>query len=134
MRDNNLLFRDTTASLTETETSAAIEINGTPLKGMAVVLNVPKKSIGDTLQLTLQHSTNGSTWTTLLTAETVASVTEASTVPFKITRRFNTRNKYAKVILTVAGTSPDFGAVNGHIESMAEWNDLPLGTTATVNP
>lgn len=134
MRDNNLLFRNTSASLTETETSAALEINGTPLKGMAVVINVPKKSAGDTLIATLHHSTNGSAWTTLVNFETVASVTEASTVPFKITRRFATRNKYVRLVLAVAGTSPDFGAVNAHIESMAEWNDLKVGTTATVNP
>lgn len=132
--DNNLQFRSTTDSLTATETSSAVTINGTPAKGLALVIEVPKKSIGDTLQATLQHSTDDSTYTTLLTTETVASVTAASTVPFRIIRQFYTRNKYVKLILTVAGPSPDFGAVKARIGDGEMWNITAQGQNATSNP
>lgn len=132
--DGQLYFRSTTDSLTQTETSSALTINGTPADGLAIVLDVPKKSVGDTMQLSLQHSTDNSTWTTLLNMETVASVSSASTVPFKIVRRFFTRNKYVRSIITVAGTSPDFGAVIARIGNDDQWNLLGVGQNATANP
>jgi len=127
MFDNNLQLRNTTASLTATETSAGKEINGTPSGGLAIVMDVPKKSVGDTLQLTIQHSTDNSAWTDLVVAETVASVTQASTVPFKIVRRFVTPLKYVRTVLTVAGTSPDFGAVKVRIGDKDLWQKAALG-------
>ena len=132
--DSQLYFRSTTDSLTQTETSSALTINGTPADGLALVIDVPKKSIGDTMQVSLQHSTDNSTWTTLLNTETVASVTAASTVPFKIVRRFNTSNKYVRTVTTVAGTSPDFGAVVIRIGDDTQWNILGVGQNATSNP
>lgn len=132
MFDTNLQFRTTTDSLTATETSAAVEIGGTPAKGLAVVLEIPKKSIGDTLQLTILHSSDNSTYTTLVTAETVASETAASTVPFRIVRRFNTPLKYVKTVLAVAGTTPDFGVVKGRIGDNDLWQNVAVGPqTAT---
>lgn len=132
--DSQLFFRNTTDSLTQTETSSALTINGTPAAGLALVIDVPKKSIGDTMQVTLQHSTDNSTWTNLLFIETVASVTAASTVPFNITRRVHTRNKYVRTVTTVAGTSPDFGAVSIKIGDSEQWNLLDVGQNATANP
>ncbi len=133
--DSQLQFRSTTDSLTNTETSAAVVIpGGTPHTGLALVIDVPKKSIGDTMQVTLRHSTDGSTYTDLLVTETVASVTGLSTVPFKIVRRFHTRNKYLKTVTTVAGTTPDFGAAQIRIGDNDEWNILAVGTNAATNP
>lgn len=132
--DSQLLVRNTTDSLTATETSSAITINGTPAGGLALVIEVPKKSVGDTMQVSLQHSTDNSTWTTLLNIETVASVTAASTTPFKIVRRFHTRNKYVRTVTTVAGTSPDFGVVISRIGDADQWNDLGIGQNVTSNP
>lgn len=111
MRDANLLLRSGTTDLTATETTAGVIINGTPAGGLACVMIVEKKSIGDTLQLKVQHSTDDSTYTDLVTDETIASVTEASTVSFRRVKRFHTRNKYVRAELTVAGTSPNFGGV-----------------------
>lgn len=111
MYDSNLAFRNTTDSLTQTETATGIAINGTPAGGLALVIIIPKKSIGDTMQVTLQHSTDDNTYTNLVVDETVASVTEASTVSERRVKRFYTRNKYVRTVTTVAGTSPDFGAV-----------------------
>ena len=132
MYDANLQFRNTTASLTETETSSAVEINGTPADGLAVVLEIPKKSVGDTLALTIEHSSNNSAWTTLVSAETVASVAEASTVPFRIVRRFYTPLKYVRTVLTVAGTSPDFGVAKGRIGHRHLWQKVGLGAQTTT--
>lgn len=132
--DNALYFRNTTASLTNTETSATLTINGTPADGLAIVIDVPKKSIGDTMQVTLQHSTDDSTFTDLLPIETVASVTAASTVPFKIVRRFYTRLKYVRTVTTVAGTTPDFGAVISRIGNDEQWNKLGVGQNASSTP
>lgn len=133
--DSQLQFRNTTDSLTATETSSAVNIpGGTPIDGLALVIDVPKKSIGDTMQVTLRHSTDNSTYTDLLVIETVASVTAASTVPFKITRRFYSRNAWFKTVTTVAGTSPDFGAVQMRVGNDDNWNILSVGASATSNP
>ena len=133
MYDNNLQFRQTTASLTQTETSTALKI-AVPADGLALVVDVPKKDVGDTLQITLQHSTDNSTFTTLLTEELVASVTATSTVPFKIVRRFQSANAYFRTVMTVAGTSPDFGAVQARIGDKDLWQNVAMGTYATANP
>lgn len=133
--DSNLQFRSTTDSLTATETSSAVSIpGGTPIEGLALVIDVPKKSAGDTMQVTLQHSTDDSTYTNLVVTETVASVATASTVPFRIIRRFHTRNKYLKTVTTVAGTSPDFGAVQIRIDNASVQNDLAVGANVSSNP
>ena len=133
--DSNLQFRSTTDSLTATETSSAVSIpGGTPIEGLALVIDVPKKSVGDTMQVTLRHSTDDSTYTDLVVTETVASVATASTTPFKIIRRFHTRNKYLKTVTTVAGTSPDFGAVQIRIGDDNVQNDLAVGANVSSNP
>lgn len=132
--DTNLYFRSTSDSLTQTETSAALTINGTPADGLAIVIEVPKKSVGDTMQVTLQHSTDNVTYTNLLTIETVASVTQASTVPFKIVRRFHTRLKYVRTVTTVAGTTPDFGVAISRLGDDEQWNVLGVGQNAGSTP
>ena len=127
MFDNDLFLRTTGAgSLTATETSAGVAIKGTPLKGLAAVVNIPKKSVGDTVLAKVQHSTNDATYTDLVSFETVASVTVASTTPIQLVRRFATELKYVRVELTVAGTTPDFGAVSVVIGNADQWNRLPV--------
>lgn len=136
MFDNNLFLRTTgAASLTQTETATGIAISGTPLKGLSLVVGVPKLSIGDTMQVSLQHSTDDSTYTTLLNMETVASVTAADSTSKIYIRRFATELKYVRSVITVAGTSPDFGAVWAAVGDSDQWNTLALGMpTSTPNP
>lgn len=135
MNDNNLFFRTSgAASLTETETSAALTINGTPAIGLTLIVDVPKQSIGDTMQVDLQHSTNNSTWTRLLSMETVASVTAAITTSIQLRRLFHTRNKYVRTVITVAGTTPDYGAVVARVVNAQQWNVRGVGQNATSNP
>lgn len=133
--DANLQFRNTTDSLTQTETSSALKVGPTAAGQLNVVIEVPKKSVGDTMQLTLQHSTDNSTWTNLTTIETVASVTSASTVPFRIVRPIDTQAAYVRTVITVAGTSPDFGAVKVRVGGPGErWQQPGLGTGVTSTP
>ena len=113
MFDNNLFFRTGGAgSMTSTETSSAITINETPIDGLCLVVAIPKRDVGDSLQVTLQHSTDNSTYTNLVVLDTVASVAATNTNPITLRQRFVTRAKYLKTVTTVAGTTPDFGAVN----------------------
>ena len=127
MFDNDLFLRTTGAgSLTATETSAGVAIKGTPLKGLSAVVNIPKKSVGDTVRAKVQHSTDNVTYTDLVSFETVASVTAADTTPIQLVRRFATELKYVRAELTVAGTSPDFGAVSVVIGNADQWNRLPV--------
>lgn len=131
--DTQLFFRTSgAASLTATETSATLTINGTPHNGLMLEINYPKYSIGDTAQSTLNHSTDGTTWTALLAIETVASQTGLRTTPAQIRRVFHTRFKYVQLVTTVAGTSPDFGIVNAFISNVGQWNLLTLGQNATT--
>lgn len=128
MLDNNLFLRTSGAgSLTATETATALAINGTPQTGLACRVIIPKQSIGDTMQVTLQHSTDNSTFTNLLTFETLSSVTAAITDSVELTRRFATQLKYVRTVTTVAGTSPDFGAVVIAIGDQDAWNQIPVG-------
>lgn len=131
--DSNLFFRTSGAgSLTATETSSTLTINGTPTTGLALVIDIPKQSVGDTMQVTLRHSTDDSSYTDLLPLETLASTATAITTPVKYVRRFHTRLKYVKTVTTVAGTSPDFGAVVIRIGDTNEWPSLARGQN--VNP
>lgn len=133
MFDNNLFLRTTGAgSLTQTETTTGIAINGTPVGGLACVVAIPKQSIGDTVQVDVLHSTDNSTYTTLVSFETLASVTAANTNTGVMVRRFATELKYVAAQFTVAGTSPDFGAVWCAIGDMDQWNRLPI--TSSDNP
>ncbi len=113
MFDNNLFFRTGGAgSMSSTETSSALTINGTPIDGLCLVVAIPKRDVGDTVQVTLQHSTDNSQWNNLVVLDTVASITATNTNPITLRQRFHTRAKYVRTVSTVAGTSPDFGAVN----------------------
>lgn len=133
MFDSNLRLRTTgAASLTATETSSAFTINETPIGGLALVVNIPKRSVGDTMQVTLRASSDDSTYTDLCVLDTVASIAAASTVPQTLRQVFSTRLKYVKTVTTVAGTSPDFGIVTIDItDAMGNYANNYTVTAAT---
>lgn len=132
MFDANLFLRTSGAvSLTQTETTAGIAINRTPLTALAWVMNVPKQSIGDTITAKLQHSTDDSSYSDLVPLEVVASTTAAITTSSQYVRRFATELKYVRAIFTVAGTSPDFGAVTSMIGDRDQWNNVKVGAAST---
>jgi len=129
MFDSNLFLRTTGAgSLTSNESATGIAINGTPVDGLSWVIGIPKLgTAGTTAAFKLQHSTDNSTYTDLITVETIASVTVTSAVSLILVRRFATELKYVRSSVVVAGTSPDFGAVWMAIGDMDQWNTLQLG-------
>ncbi len=112
MFDSNLRLRTAGAgSMTSTETATAIQINATPINGLSCVVSVPKQSVGDTMAIEIQESTDNSTFKTLVTFDLLASTATAITTPITLRRRFATELKYVRTVTTVLGTSPDFGAV-----------------------
>jgi len=130
--DSNLQLRTLTTSLTQDETGPTVEIGGTPIDGLAVVIDIPRKDVGDQFHMLLQHSTNGSAWSDLLTIETTVSVATASTVPFKIVRRFFTPLKYVRLNFDLTGTNPDFGAAKARIGDRDTWNRAAVGFQTTT--
>jgi len=134
MFDNNLFFRTSGAgSMSSTETSSAITINETPIGGLSVNVIIPKRDVGDTVQVTLQHSTDNSTYTTLYAFDTVASITATNTTAIRLRQRVNTRAKYLRTVSTVAGTSPDFGAVQIFLGDRDYPNNYQVTAAATPN-
>lgn len=120
-------------SLSSNESATGIAINGTPVDGLAFVVGIPKiGTAGTTAQIKLQHSTDNTTYTDLVTIETIASVTVTSAVSTVLVRRFATELKYVRSSVVVAGTTPDYGAVWIAIGDMDQWNSLPI--TSSDNP
>jgi hypothetical protein len=136
MLDNNLFLRTAgVGSLTQTETTSGVEISRTPIAGLSVGLILPKQSVGDQITAKLQHSTDNSTFSDLVSF-VVSSVSAAITDTSEYRRRFATELKYVRLELTVAGTSPDYGGAIAYIAD-EQWNTLGVGaetdpTAATV--
>lgn len=108
MFDANLVFRSSATALSTTETSSAITINETPVGGLCLVVFFAGAAANSTIQTTLQHSTDNSTYTNLVVLDTV-TYTAASTVPKTLRQRFVTRAKYLKTVTTTGGTgTPSF--------------------------
>ena len=132
MNDANLFFRNTTDSLTQTETSSALDIGGTPAGGAVFFMHVPKQSQTDTIVAKLLFSTDDSDYTDedTITIAIVSATATAVTAGRSIRRRFHTRYRYVKLELTVAGTSPDYGAVRAGVNIGPDNNFLGVGQNA----
>ena len=128
MLDLNLFLRTGgVGSMSSTETSSAKTIKETPVKGLSAIVVVPQRDVGDTMQVTIQESTNNSTWDDAFKFTTIASVTETTTTPIVQRGRFHSRGKYFRSVTTVAGTTPDFGAVQIAIGAHDAPNNYKLG-------
>lgn len=137
MYDNNLVLRSAGAgNLTSTETSSALTINETPIAGLALEVIVPSQSSGTTLSVTLQESTDATTW--LAAAQTVeffSSVTVTTSPAVHKRIRFATRAKYIRTVCTVLGTSPNYGAIQlflGDKDFQNNYTTSPATTLQTV--
>jgi len=109
--DDSLMFR-TTASLTASETSAAVTINGVPISGLAARVVVPAAfSDDDTLQVKVKESAAGSTYTILGNSMVL---TGFKTNPRDVIVPIVGNYKYVKLELVITSTTAanlDFGAV-----------------------
>jgi hypothetical protein len=111
--DNTLMFR-TTGNLTQSESSSALTIRGTPVKGIAARVVVPG-STGTTTSVLprLWVSADNSSFYLASTypkgaITLAASGTGEYIVPLTA---LHTEGKYVKLELVVTGTTPNFGAV-----------------------
>jgi len=105
--DTLLMLRKTTdGSLTTTGTCAGVGIYGTPVKGMAAKIVVPTAAATTTLLAELQAADTDAdgSYATIAQSESITAAGEYAI-------RFATRRTYVRAKFSVAGTSPDFGAV-----------------------
>lgn len=113
--DNNLMLR-TTGNLTVSETSGALTIRGTPVRGMAARVSVPTAfADGDTIQAKVKTSDDDSTYTVIAQSEVLSSF---NTNPRDIIVPFTSVRKYVKTELVVTSTTAaniNFGAVKSGI-------------------
>jgi hypothetical protein len=109
------MFR-TTASLTASETTAALTINGVPISGMAARVVVPTAfSDNDQLQVKVKYSAAGSTYTILGNSMVL---TGFKTNPRDIIVPLVGNYKYVKLELVVTSTTAtdiDFGTVEAGV-------------------
>lgn len=116
MRDNNLNFRLVgEGSLDATDTSAALQTDG--LRNMAGVVTLPVRLTGNwTLVISYEYSYDGSAWAVGVTEKLIdATWSAANELPHKIITPLDSRWKYVRQVLTVAGTSPVLGNVHSHL-------------------
>lgn len=117
MDSSGMLRAAAAGNLTTTETLPANpgkQVDGTPVGGVTVRLHVPAVVASSTLDLTIQHSDDGTTWTTILT---FPQVTTGGVGEYR--RRLSTPKKYLRYVATTA-TSPNFGAVQIGFDSGGE--------------
>lgn len=109
--DNNLMFR-TTGNLTVSETSGALTIRGTPVRGMSARVSIPTAfADGDTVQAIVKDSDDGSTYVKRFYSDVESTF---NTNPRDIIVPVTTLKKYVKLELVVTSTTAaniNFGAV-----------------------
>lgn len=114
MFDANLMFR-TTGTLTATESKGPLTIHGTPIKGMAVQIEIPDAfGANDTILAKLHASTDGSTYNVIgQNFEGAVKPKGGKTliVPFAIPAPGKKTYLKLELVATVASTTANFGAV-----------------------
>lgn len=101
-----MLRKDTDGSLTTTGTCEGVEASETPVDGMTVKVVVPAAAATTTLLVEVQVADTDAdgSYNTVAQSETITAAGEYDI-------RFATQRKYVRGKYSVAGTSPDFGAV-----------------------
>jgi len=116
-------------SLTATETTAAIEIGAAPTHGHGVAVHVPaQNNAADTLDITFEESdTEGGTFRRFADVRPQVTGSGAAAAPIDLPLRIYPTRPWVRCVLTVAGTTPDFGSVAVGLDTGAHRNDLQLG-------
>ena len=101
-----MLRKSADGSLTTTGTCEGVEINGTPANGATAKVIVPSAVATTTLVVEVQVADTDAdgSYETVAQSETITATGEYDI-------RFATRRAYARGQFSVAGTTPDFGAV-----------------------
>lgn len=122
VRDTNLMLRQTSdGDLTATATLTAKQIEGTFAKGMALQINAPTAWTGTspTLTITMHGDTDNSSGATSDDAK--IATFEVITAYGEYILPFSTPKRSIVVELTVAGTSPNLGALEiGIVENVGK--------------
>ena len=123
MYDSELLLRDGSTDLTATETGSAVEIGD--FKDMTFRLVVPAiADAADTLDVAVQYSDDGSTWTELFAFPQITGASGAPTVMRRtLSLGGHTYVRGVFTVTTVAG-SPNFGKVVLGPEYGGEYDNL----------
>lgn len=111
--DTLLMLRSSgDGSLTTTGTCSGVTINGTPAGGATAKVVVPAAATTTTLLVEIQVADTDAdgSYATVAQSESISAAGEYAI-------RFATRRTYARCKVSVAGTSPDFGAVQIGITS-----------------
>jgi len=115
--DKLLYTRAGSTDLEATENGTALHIYGTPVHGMALVVNVPAIVAGaDTLDVTVEVSPDNSNWYEVAAIPQITGVTSA---PKEYYAHFSTDEPYVRAVFTVAGSAPNFGKVKAWLTEYA---------------
>lgn len=104
--DAEVMLHNPGTDLTATATGTGKVIEGTPFDGPVVRVSVPQATgTSPTLDITIQESDSlASGYTTVVTFDQIT----AAGVYY---RRYSSRKKHVRAVLTVGGTTPNFGKV-----------------------
>lgn len=111
---NQLLYN---AALTSTQNGTGLRVRSTRLAGVWVRFSVPQATgTTPTLDITVQDSADNSTFNTVTTLRQI-------TASGSYRQRIFTDREYVRAVMTVGGTTPNFGTVVGGFESGGQYKD-----------
>ena len=110
--DKRLMLIDSTTDVTATVTGSAVDLNGeVDMNELNVRIVVPSVS-GTTPKIVAayQGTDDGTNWTTLYTFPDITAAGEYN-------HKMRGKGRYRRLVLTVSGTSPNFGKVKAGIST-----------------
>lgn len=118
--------------LEATETLDPINLGQAPIGGFPVVVHVPDQDAsGDTLDVTWEESaTEGGTYREFAKSRPRVTGTGNAKAPISLRDTINNNLPWVRPILTVGGSTPNFGAVTVGIDVGSRRNALTAGEYA----
>jgi hypothetical protein len=114
--DKALVWRDGTANLTATETLSNKKIaSGTDEKGMVLGIRIPSQA-GTSPTLDIKLRAKKASGGAVVVDAALPQVVGTDTFPMLLLVPFKSRFEFYDVVLTVGGTSPNFGGVEVWVE------------------
>jgi len=111
VQDGDFMLRDGSTDLTSTENCTGKHVGASPYQGMKALVHVPEADdAADTLDIHFEDSPDDVTYTDLEggAMTQITGTTSAATYEFLLPKW---TGPYLRAVCTVAGTTPDFGAV-----------------------
>ena len=135
MRDIFANFRTASdGDLTATETTAGVYLGAAPLVGTPVAIGIPEMDDdADSLTITFEESAElAGTYRAIDTLQPIIDDAERSPVPTTRHIRINNKLDYVRMVFTVAGATPNFGAVTAGVDLGSYPNVLTGGPATTT--